>query len=313
MKKIVFLLLSTFSLTELQAQKSIVKRDTCFSNAYYNANTFSKGLFNEEKTSQIPESYLENIVVAWDLNGVIFRKEYSIAANIYQLAVTDGHGWGYTFKTLASFGKLWRYKTQLKKQDDPRGYVWDAMFTTLETSIEGKKVADLLRRFSQQANLLNYETVAILQELSACGHRNVVLSNMGTGLVGLQVNLLKRLLEKDSINKTNINKIYKQMTQDQISSTEFTINFLTNTKHNVIASPENNWLHKPMRNSYASCLEKNKLPKNKRTLTIFVDDKKRNIPPALADGLFDIAVLFTTPQELRAFLDALGNGKLVIN
>ena len=313
MKKILLLLLCACSLAQASTNQLSVKGDKHFPNVYYNKKTFPTGLFNEEKISHIPEAYLKNIVVAWDLNGVIFRKEYSVAANIYQLAVTDGHGWAYTFKTLASFGKLWRYKIQLKKQDDPRGYVWDAMFRTLETSTEGKKFADLLRRFSQQANVLNYDTVAILQELFAHGHRNVILSNMGAGPVELQINLLKQLLKKDAINKTNVKNIYKQMTQDQINSTEFTINFLTNTQHNVIASAENNWLHKPMRNSYESCLEKNKLPKNKRTLTIFIDDKKRNITPALEDGLFDIAVLFTTPQNLRTVLKALGNGKLIIN
>jgi hypothetical protein len=297
MKKLLFLLLSTFSLTALQTQKSTIKQDESFPNVYYNASKFPEGL----PCSGNLTLCFRQVLVAWDLNGVIFKKEYSIPANLYQLAVTDGYGWVYTFKIVASFGKLWRYKTQLQKQGDPRGHVWDAMFETLETSDEGKKVAELLRRFSQQANVVNCETIAILQELAEHGHHNVVLSNMGTGLVHLQVNLLKRTLENDT------------MTAQQIHSTQFVLQFLTNPEHNVIASPENNWLHKPMRESYATCLQKNQLPHNQRTLTIFIDDKKRNIAPALANGLFDIAVLFTTAKDLRTFLDTLGNGKLITN
>ncbi len=299
MKKIFLLTLSTaflFSHASVysSSKETVIGRDKNFPNVYYNANSFPEGL----PYSGNLELYFRQILIAWDLNGVIFKKEYSILANIYQLAVTEGHGWLYTFKMFASFGKLWRHKMELQNQGDPCGYVWDAMFRTLETSDEGKKVADLLRKFSQQANVLNYDTVSILQELAAYGHHNVVLSNMGTGLVDLQVNLLKRTLEKNT------------MAEDQKIATHFALEFLTDTTHNVIASPENNWLHKPMQESYANCLQKNKLSHNRRTLTIFIDDKKSNIAPALANGLFDIAVLFTTPQDLRKLLNTFSNGQI---
>ena len=273
-----------------------------FPNVYYNIKKFPQGLFDKAGKTLVPEHRLSRVLLSWDLNGVIFRKKYSITANLYQIAVTEKRGWTYAFRMLASFGKLWNYKRKLKKLHDPRGYVWDAMFKTLETSSVGKEFADLLRRFSQQANHLDYDMIALLQELSANGHTNAVLSNMGEGLVQVNVHFLRRQLEKGIL------------TPEQQAATQFAITFLTNKGRNVIASEENNWLHKPMQKSYATCLVKNF--DDQDGLTIFFDDKFSNIEAALADGLFDVAVYFNGSHDkgckrLRKFLGHVSNGRLV--
>lgn len=299
------LLGSIFLIGHVQAKKTVIKRDSHFPTIYYNAEKFPQGLFDAHGKSQISDHFSSPALLAWDLNGVIFRKEYSITANLYQLAVTEDHGWMYTFKALASFGKLWRYKLHLKKQHDPRGYVWDAIFRTLENSEEGKQFATLLRKFSQQANVLDYDMIAILQELSAQGHRNTILSNMGEGLAQVNVNFLRRKLEKNIL------------TENQRTATQFAIDFLTHPT-NTIASPENNWLHKPMRESYQTCLQKHQGADKFYKVTLFVDDKFSNITAALDQGLFDIAIFYTNSADrkctkLRNFLYKISEGKLVLH
>lgn len=306
MKKIITLslLVPAFFASSLSSTKAAhMAADKQFPHVYYNTKKFPNGLFDKTGRTLLSEAQLSRVLLSWDLNGVIFRKEYSITANMYQIAVTEKRGWVYTFKMLASFGKLWNYKRQLKKAHDPRGYVWDAMFKTLETSPQGEDFADLLRRFSQQANILDYNMVALLQELSTHGHTNAVLSNMGKGLAQVNVNFLNRQLEKGSLSP------------EKQAATRFAISFLTDPSRNVIASESNGWLHKPMRKSYEECLSVNG-GHSSHSLTIFFDDKYSNIEAALADGLFDIAVYYNGSRDkeckqLRKFLNQLSHGKLV--
>lgn len=309
MKKLLTIFISLALITPAfsMAKNPSLAADKNFPNVYYNIKKFPQGLFDKTGKTLVPEYCLSHVLLSWDLNGVIFKKKYSITANLYQIAVTEKRGWSYAFKMLASFGKLWNYKRKLKKLHDPRGYVWDAMFKTLETSPAGKEFADLLRRFSQQANHLDYDMIALLQELSRNGHTNVVLSNMGEGLVQVNVNFLHRQLEKGILRP------------EQQTATQFAITFLTNKGRNVIASEENNWLHKPMQKSYETCLMKNREYYQypvARNLTIFFDDKFSNIEAALADGLFDIAVYYNSSHDkgckkLRKFLERVSNGRLV--
>ena len=280
--------------------------DTRFPNVYYNVKKFPKGLFGKDGKTLVSKQ-LSRVLLSWDLNGVIFRKEYSITANLYQIAVTEKKSWGYAIKMLYNFGKLYRYKLQLKRKGDPRGWVWDAVFRSLETSVEGKEFAALLRRFSQQANVLDYHMIALMQEISRNGHHNVVLSNMGEGLAAVNVSFLQTQLEKGNLSA------------ERREATQFAINFLTNKGRNVIASAENNWLHKPMRESYQTCIAKNMWSHDSHhseSLTIFFDDKFSNITAAVEDGLFDIAVYYKSSgdkgcKKLRKFLGQISDGKIV--
>ncbi len=309
MKKVIFLWLSVISCAHLSASitlkkvkaqaKNHVQADRHYPHVYYNAQKFPQGLFNKEGKSLLPKLCFTNALIAWDLNGVIFKKEYYLPSLMYQLAVTEKYGWFFTFKAFTAFTKLMRHKQQLKQSNDPRGWVFDAMFQTLETSsAQEQRYAQLLRKFTEQVNVLNYQTVELIKELTTNGHTSVILSNMGQGLVDALINSLTRKLEKRTAGPKKREAI------------NFIIEFLSDSQRHVIASAKNNWLHKPLRKSYRTCLNKNQ--SNDKQLKIILDDKLSNITAGLAEGLFDIGILFTTAQEVRTSLAYLSNGKLVL-
>ncbi len=273
-----------------QATQSPVGQDPVFTNLYFNKNVFKNGLFNEQRVCQVPAERLPESLIAWDLNGVVFQKEYSLTDNIAELIAAQGYL--ETARLLYTFGKLYAYKLYLKSQNDPRGFVWDAIFSSLETSEAGKKDAQTLRYFAQKANHLDFAIVGLLKELKDRGHSSVVLSNMGQKLADAQVELLEAhiaTLTEDSEEKT---------------ASQSALEFLTQSS-NVIASQENGWLHKPDRASYQTCLDKNPATHNSDHITIFIDDKKRNIDAAVADGLFDIAISYQNADNLKAIFVAL--------
>ncbi len=309
MKKLLLLSFSIFSCTPLTsaiAPKKIntqstpyVQADQQFSHVYYNTQKFPQGLFDTQGKSNLPESYFTNVLIAWDLNGVIFKKDYSVPRLMYQLAVTEKYGWFFTSKAFMTFAKLMTYKKQLKQANDPRGWVFDAMFKTLETSPQGNQYAQLLQRFTEQVNVLNYQTVELIKELTDNGHTNVILSNMGQGLVNALINSLTR------------KGVEKTLSREKKEAIDFTIEFLSDSERHVIASAENNWLHKPLRKSYRTCLKKNE--SGSKQLKIIFDDKLENITAGLRDGLFDIGIVFTTPQEVRTFFSHVSDRRLVIS
>jgi hypothetical protein len=298
MRKLFFLGVCLFSHTHLLTahplattflSPTIIKASKQFPTVYYNAKKFPAGLFNKKGAVLISKADRATTLIAWDINGVLFKKEYSIPRFMYQLAVTEKYGWIVTFKALASFTNLMRYKKQLKKQHDPRGWVFEAMFQHLEKSPHEKKYVPLLRKFTTQVNRLNYPSVSLLQDLTKKGHTNVLLSNMGQGLVDAIV---------DSLHTQTQTKPLSPHTRDALN---FTINFISNSPHHVIAAAENNWLHKPLRKSYQACIEKNQ--SHPQQLKILLDDKLSNITAGLRDGLFDIGILFTTAAEVKIILD----------
>lgn len=268
-----------------------VKQDKHFPSVYYNTHTFPQGLFTTHGKTLLAESNLMPALIAWDINGVLFKKEYSIPHLMYQLAVTEKYGWIFTFKALASFTRLMRYKKQLKQQHDPRGWVFEAMFKELEKSPREKQYVPLLRKFTTQVNRVNYTSIALLQDLETTGHTNVLLSNMGQGLIDAIVT---------SLEAQATHPILSSRKKEALS---FTITFISNSKRHVIAASPNKWLHKPLRKSYLTCIEKNQsFP---RQVRILLDDKVSNITAGLRDGLFDIGILFTNATEVRTIFKHL--------
>lgn len=296
MKKVIFIFVACliFKATDLQS-KAI--QDKTFPTVYYNnqsawagnANKFPNGLFDKAGNSLLKDTDFQEVLVAWDLNKVVFDKQFKTSYYIKQTRKELG-----TIKTISTafkFGKLWATKQLYKQKNDPRGYVWDGMFTTLETTPKGKQTAALLRKFAQDANHLDPHVAIIIEELSFANHvQNAVLSNMGQGILDFQLELLKKQQEQKSLDFHHKYLIQNIMT------------FLTNAKYNLVASKENGWMHKPDYICYETFLKKHP----KKSLTIFVDDKLRNVTAALEKGLFDIAIQYTTAQDLRKILYHLG-------
>lgn len=280
------------------ASGSCIVSDIHFTNVFYNAHALPQGVsgaytFKGSETPKVQAYFF------WDLNGVIFEKRYSIKGMLNQTAVTKKYGWKQTFSLLNDFRKLYQQKRAFRKAGDPRGFVWNAMFDYLEkesvqynASLSNKELAQLLREFSQEANHLDYELIHLLEKLEQHGHKNVVLSNMGQGLVDLQVAHLEKELAATSAGT--------QKHTDLV----FAISFLKQ-QNNVIASESNGWLHKPQRRAYERCLELNSFTakdSSTKYLRIFIDDKQENIDAALAEGLFDIGINYKNPKDLRRIM-----------
>ncbi len=287
---------SFLALQSVEQMQLPVKQDAVFQNLYYNETVFKDGLFNESRTSLISAKHIPETLIAWDLNGVVLEKRLSTLKDTFQ-ELFSTEGYAKSINLFYLLGKLFVYKNYLLLNKDPRGHVWDALFTTLETSIPGQEQAKLLRYIIQKSNFLNFQTVTLLQELQQQGFQNVVLSNMGQYMANTQINLLQK--QKDALPED----------ATQHADFDFILNFLQQPT-NLIPSTENHWLHKPDRGMYQTCLDLNPAINNPERLKIFIDDKLSNVTAALADGLFDIAIFYQDTNNLRTILTALTASRL---
>ncbi len=215
----------------------------------------------------------------WDLNSVVFKKEVKICKMIRYSYKKNGVR--RTAKGLFKFGKLWRKKKKLKRQGNPKGFVWDAMFTDM--ALKDPKTAGLIREFAQIANVLDLEMVSLMQRLSNHGHCHAVLSNMGQGLLDTQVKLLQAQQSKNPV------------------AYNYILTFLQDHEHKIIASEANGWMHKPNMPIYQAWLLKNK---KRGQITIFIDDKLENVLAAVKYG-FDVAIHYKKgmrPADLEKIL-----------
>lgn len=216
---------------------------------------------------------------AWDLNDVLFKKQIKLTAllnHIHQeIGILKAPKMSWKIFT------LWRKKKQLKKASKSEGYSWDGLFT-LYGKNDPKTVA-FFRNFVRKINVLDAHMVKLMKQLATNGHTHGVLSNMGQNMLNVQINYLKSIPAQDPDLK------------------EFFLDFLNYDKHNVIASPENNWITKPNPKIYQFFLEKNK---DHGQITIFIDDKLENVQAAITSG-FDVAIhypLGSTPKQLEKLL-----------
>lgn len=303
-------LLSTFLLTLcsaplMQAAEPIqilptVIQDQEEPTIFYNRTTIPEGIFKDGQSIIAPER-LARTVTAWDLNGVVFDKKYSILEN-YRHTIAK-YGISKTMYLTGLFGVIFAKKMYYKYMQYAEGFVWDAMFK----EATDEQTYTILRELALKSNNPDQVTATILQELHHGGHDNVVLSNMGQGLLDAQLAHLTKKIEAITQRLTDL-----ELSEDkrkkllyEKATLEYLTTFLTQ-KRNVVASKENGWLHKPDRESYQTCLDNLADIQPPHTLRIFIDDKMRNITAALKDGLFDIAILFSSPEELRRILHKLG-------
>lgn len=221
----------------------------------------------------------------WDLNSVIFKKEIKICKLLrYSYKKNGIRG---TIKGFFTFGKLWLKKKKLKKQGNPKGFVWDAMFTDMAKN--DPQTASQIREFAQIANVLDLEMVTLMQQLSKSGHSHAILSNMGQGLLDTQV----QLLQNRKIDPTTHSYI---------------LNFLQDHKHKVISSETNGWMHKPDLKPYQAWLLKNK---KHGQITVFIDDKLENVLAAINNG-FDVAIHYKEGTMRPTNLNNILHNKLML-
>lgn len=208
---------------------------------------------------------------AWDLNDVLFEKQIKPSALFKHIHREVGIS--KTPKLAWKIFKLWKKKKKLKKEGKPEGSSWDGLFT-LYGQNDPKTVA-FFRGFVRKINSLDSRMVKLMRQLSNNGHTHGVLSNMGQNMLNVQIDHLKSIPTKDHGLKV------------------FFLDFLHDDKHNVIASPENNWLTKPNPNMYRLFLEKNK---ERGQITIFIDDKLKNVQAAVNSG-FDVGIHYPTGSK----------------
>jgi len=305
MKNLIFAsLIGGLTISHAQAAQAMqpmtVAQDQEEPTVFYNSSSIPEGIFKDGQ-SVIAAEKLAHTVTAWDLNGVVFDKKYSILENYRH--TFEKYGIGKTMYLTGLFGVIFAKKIYYKYMKYAEGFVWDAMFQ--EASDE--QTYSILRELALKSNNPDQVTATILQELHRGGHDNVVLSNMGQGLLDAQLahfvkkieTVTEKLANPDLSEDQRKNLLYQKKTLEYLQT------FLTQ-KRNVVASKENGWLHKPDRESYQTCLNNLANVQPPHTLKIFIDDKIRNITAALEDGLFDIAILFTSPEELRRILHKLG-------
>ena len=236
-------------------------------------------------TARQLQSYRPRISFGWDLNSVILPKKIEIST-LLRYAKKE-RGYFGALKSFAQFGKLLRKKKSLKKKGDPRGYVWDAMFTDLEK--KDKKLANFLRNVVQKVNDLDTGMINLMMKLSHQGHTHSILSNMGQGILTTQI----KLIEKDE----SVNPKVKA----------YILRFLKDPIYKVISSEDNKWLHKPFAPIYEEWIDKNKNYIRGFKLFVFIDDKLENVKAALDNG-FHIGIHYpkgSTSKDLEAILNTM--------
>ena len=225
----------------------------------------------------------QGYVIAWDLNGVLFTKQFG-PVNVAVNAISRAG--------VVSFVKkikhLDRLKKQLNKEMNGKGepYRLDEHFIHVamrSTDKNAHQAVQFLRSMITEKDIVNRGVALIMYELQLCGCVQGVLSNIWKENLELQIRHIKQ--EKPHYS--------------------YVIQLLTNEKLRVIPTDHNEWMHKPERLAYQTFLEKSSLYKQNK-MTIFIDDKKENVIASIDRGLFDVAIHFTNDKQLRRDLISLG-------
>ena len=284
------MLLLICALISSQKTLSEIVQDSYKPALFYNTETFPEGIFDTSDNPSFSGKVFPHASLAWDLNNVVFSTTANTPKALWNLYQKYG-----LLKTMAFYQEVMKViskKSAYKKAGDPRGFVWNALFY----DIQNDEFRKILFETTIEANTLHKPIIDLLKDLTLNLHQNIVLSNMGQDILNLQIDRLeKQLTEPLSSNDLSSKQV----------DTFFILNFLKNPL-NTVASQENGWLHKPDKASYETCLTKIKENKDtQNNLTIFIDDKRENVEAAVQNGLFDIAILYSNPEDLRDIFESL--------
>lgn len=266
-----------------------IRQDHNLPTVFYNAQAFPEGLFDSNGQSRLSD---EGCFVAFDLNDVVFLRDYSVLwTEIKRISYEQGIWAGlqipYAFASCVIHKK---YLCSYCK--NPDGCLWDRYLDSLLQKAQTEKNKDLIRTLRliiQKLNTLNMPVIAALQTLNQRGHTTAALTNMGIHFLTIQKDLLLQKLQNGDLPEQERNAI------------KTTFDLLANER-TVMPCPENGWCLKPDPEMYQNCLDKNR---DHTGYFIFVDDKLSNTQAALRNG-FQLVILFTNAQEFTKTLRALG-------
>lgn len=241
MKRLSLLLLSAFSL--IQAQIS-----------------FAPGISQASLAGK-------KIVIAWDLNDVVFTVNKSQIAKHVLLP------WKWKKACRIAAYQMWRSSARQNGQDE--GHVLEAM-------IEKENPDNRMKQYYCHAmgtKILkaNQPVVSLLRQLKAKGHTNSILSNMGTTIWDYCLG-----------NNTYLSPLF-------------------DLPNRCVAhkKPNGRWYYKPQKEYYDLFVQKNK--KDNNTIIVFIDDDARatHISTALQNGI-DVAIKFSNVNQLEKDFRSLG-------
>ena len=102
----------------------------------------------------------KKVILAWDLNEVIFKVDYSVLIKHPIMAL--------------KMGKLNSKKKEFKKQGRDEGYVFEA-------TIRHQKPKKAMKYIQFMAKMMtpNYDVIRLMHNVKARGHTHAILSNIG--------------------------------------------------------------------------------------------------------------------------------------
>ena len=134
-------------------KKNIILLSLLFCSSLLGKISYRSGL-------ELSDVWGKKVILAWDLNEVIFNVDYSVLMKHPVMAI--------------KMGKLNKKKKELKKQGLDEGYVFEATIRRCKP----KKVMKYIH-FMAKLMTPNYDVVRLMHEVKAHGHTHAILSNMG--------------------------------------------------------------------------------------------------------------------------------------
>ncbi len=258
---------------------------------------YKQGLYsnNVQETIYFGASFDEEqnkkkILIAWDLNNVVFTKKFG--AKQFMQAAFGKFGIVGGASGLSQLLAIRKKLNKDRKKENLKPLAWEhLMYHLLRSANPDQEIhANFLQQCIEGPDSLDFQVASIMYELGACGCKQAVLSNMWESNLMVQIDMLHELIKTLDEGKQERAIVQKAL------------DILADTALGVIPTEENNWVHKTEKEIYELFLIKNNHSND--VLTIFIDDNRENIKAAVEYG-FDIGIVFTNAQALRVALENL--------
>lgn len=254
---------------EVNAQEYVVSKDEKGQAAvriFYDATTYKEGIVGKAQGGKLQ--------LAMDLNGVMFDQDESIGTQLRLMReLWYKKGTFYTLWAAKQGFSIPFLKKRLQAQGQAIGYCSDAIMHMITEQANDPELLDFLHNAVLEVVTPNIEVASLLRNIKQKGHHVAVLSNMGNGLLKLQMERLKAKIDSGLLNPA---ELQASQTLHDIASDETC---------NVVADSVTGKWHKPSHESYQRFLELNT---NSQIMTVLVDDKLDNIIGAVENGFVGI-------------------------
>ncbi len=249
----------------------------------------------------------KNILIGWDLNNVVFTNIIGPAQ--FMKAAFERHGIVNGAVGIKNFLSLKKEMNRERRKKglpplDPEHLMYhllrsydpekEACAYFLQSCIEGPDVVDM-------------DIARIIYDFDQCGYKQAVLSNMFESNLIIQIDAVHKELVKSSLqvsNQDSSDNCYIFVPDNPKSAClRKLLSMLSNITTRVVPTEDNNWVHKREKEAYQLFLSLNK--DSEDTLTVFIDDNRKNVEAAVAHG-FDVGIVYTNAKNLRRILKVLG-------